>query len=116
MISHVFYESVTDRPTDGPTDGRTDGPTDGWTNGRTDRPGYKDARTHLKTSPPTNCISLPQIPDVYIDVSSLKRANFESRPKILAKERFFRFLTAFSRSSALLAALINPFCLTMGQN
>ena len=27
----------------------TDPRTDGWTDGRTDRPGYRDARTHLKT-------------------------------------------------------------------
>ena len=37
MIFLVFYESVTDQPTDRPTDGRTD------------RPGYRDARAHLKT-------------------------------------------------------------------
>ena len=27
----------------------TDGPMDGWINGRTDRPSYRDARTHLKS-------------------------------------------------------------------
>ena len=36
LISLVFDESVTNRRTDRPTDGRTD------------RPGYRDARTHLK--------------------------------------------------------------------
>ena len=34
----VFYKSVTDRRTNGPTDGPMD------------RPGYRDARTHLKMS------------------------------------------------------------------
>ena len=38
-ISLVFDESVTNQPTDWPTDRRTD------------RPGYRDARTHLKTRP-----------------------------------------------------------------
>ena len=37
MIFLVFYETVTDQW----TDGQTDGPTD--------MPGYKDARTHLKS-------------------------------------------------------------------
>ena len=32
-----------------PTDGRTDRPTDRWTDQRTGKPGYRDARTHLKT-------------------------------------------------------------------
>ena len=36
LISLVFDKSVTDRPTSGPTDGRTD------------RPGYRDVKTHLK--------------------------------------------------------------------
>ena len=34
---------------DGWTDGRTEGMMDQWTNGQTDRPFYRDARTHLKT-------------------------------------------------------------------
>ena len=29
-------------------DGLTNGRTDGWKNGQTDKPSYKDARTHLK--------------------------------------------------------------------
>ena len=33
---------------DGPTDLRTDGPKDGLTDGRTDKPFYRDAKTHLK--------------------------------------------------------------------
>ena len=45
LISLVSYESV--------TDGRTDRRTDGRTDGRTDRPGYSDARTHLKRIHPT---------------------------------------------------------------
>ena len=39
-----FKECVTDRP----TDGRTDGPTVGPTDRRSDKPSYRDARTHLK--------------------------------------------------------------------
>ena len=58
LISLVFDESVTDGPTEGPTDGptdrrtdrRTDGPTDGPTVQWTNRPGYRDASTHLKTT------------------------------------------------------------------
>ena len=53
MISLVFYESVTDGPTDGRTDRRTDGPTD--------IPGYRDARTHLKTKRSSGIFGIAEV-------------------------------------------------------
>ena len=43
-VSHLLREGVPDGPTDGPTDGWTYG----RTYGQTDKPSYRDAKTHLK--------------------------------------------------------------------